>query len=77
MDGINRIRMSAKVTSVLGFFAVLSLITIFLSLSDIADNATGSSVEWYAAGISLIVFAIFTISAFVTLGFILIRRREG
>lgn len=68
--GMKKLRLSATVTAVLGFFAVLSLIFLFLALSDIADGGT-STIEWYVAGICLIILTAFTLSVFVTLGYLL------
>lgn len=67
---MRRLRLSATVTAVLGFFALLSLIFLFLALADIAD-ATASSTEWYVAGVCLIILTAFTMSVFITLGYLL------
>ncbi|HLN56494.1 MAG TPA: hypothetical protein VK207_10900 [Bacteroidales bacterium] len=67
---MKKLRLSASVTAVLGFFAVLSLIFLFLALSDIADG-NGRVVEWYIAGICLIILSAFTLSVFVTLSYLL------
>lgn len=69
--GMRRLRLSATITAVLGFFAVLSLIFLFLALTDIADGAAKSTAEWYVAGACLIVLTTFTLSVFVTLGYLL------
>lgn len=67
---MKKLRLSASVTAVLGFFAVLSLIFLFLALSDIADGGARVA-EWYIAGICLIVLSAFTLSVFVTLSYLL------
>lgn len=67
---MRRLRLSATVTAVLGFFATLSLIFLFLALADIADS-TANTAEWYAAGVCLIVLTAFTMSVFITLGYLL------
>jgi hypothetical protein len=61
------LKFSALFTAVLGFFAVFAIIFLFLSMSDIADSGTTLRLEWYVAGICLVVISAFTISALVTL----------
>lgn len=68
---MKRLRLSATVTAVLGFFAVLSLIFLFVALFNIAGKETVPGPEWYVAGICLIILAAFTLSVFVTLGYLL------
>ncbi len=68
---MKKLRLSATITAVLGFFSVLSLIFLFLALSDIADNSTDRVVEWYVAGICLVIITTFTLSVFVMLGYLL------
>lgn len=68
---MKRLRLSATVTAVLGLFSILSLVFLFVALSDIADNEAASSLEWYVAGVCLIILTAFTISVFVTLGYLL------
>lgn len=68
---MKKLRFSATVTAILGFFAVISIILLFLALSDIADTGTTFRLEWYVAGICLIVLTAFTISVFVTLSYLL------
>jgi uncharacterized membrane protein len=68
---MKKLRFSATVTAILGFFAVISLVFLFLALSDIADAGTTFRMEWYVAGLCLIVLSAFTVSVFVTLGYLL------
>lgn len=68
---MRKLRISAEITAILGFLSVLALIFLFLALSDIANNEPDQKLEWYVAGICMIIIGIFTISTFVTLGFIL------
>jgi len=68
---MKKLRLSATVTAVLGFFSVLSLIFLFLALSDIADGGAAHTFEWYVAGICLIILTIFTLSVFVMLAYLL------
>lgn len=68
---MKKLRFSATVTAILGFFAVISLVFLFMALSDIADSGTTFRMEWYVAGLCLIVLSAFTISVFVTLGYLL------
>ena len=56
---------------VLGGFATLAMIFLFLALSDIAHNEPDLSLEWRVAGISMIVTGVFIISTFITIGFLL------
>jgi hypothetical protein len=62
-------KLSAAVTAILGFLSVLALIFLFLALADIAHMDEDLTLEWYVAGICMIILAAFTISTFVTLGF--------
>lgn len=62
---------SAICTAVLGFLSVLALILLYLALSDIANHEPNLTLEWYIAGVSIIILSAFTISTFVTLGFLL------
>ena len=62
---------SAICTAVLGFFSVLALILLYLALSDISNHESDLTLEWYIAGVSIIILSAFTISTFVTLGFLL------
>lgn len=59
------LKFSAIVNAILGSIAVLALIFLFLALSDIAEGSSNSSLEWYIAGICMIILSIFTISSFV------------
>ena len=62
---------SATVTAALGFLSVISLILLYLALSNIANHEPDLTLEWYIAGICIVIFSAFTISTFVTLGFFL------
>lgn len=64
------LRISASITGVLGFLSVIALILLFLALSDIADQEANLTLEWYISGISILILSAFTISTFVTLGFL-------
>ncbi len=68
---MKKLRISAEITAIFGFLSVLALIFLFLALSDIANNEPDQTLEWYVTGICMIIIGIFTISTFVTLGFIL------
>lgn len=70
-QAMKNLKLSALVTAVLGFFAVFAIIFLFLSLSDIADTGTTLKMEWYVAGICLLIISLFTISSLVTLGLLL------
>jgi len=63
---MKKLKLSATVNSILGAISILALILMFLALSDIADNAGNSSLEWYITGTSMILLGVFTISSFVT-----------
>jgi hypothetical protein len=65
------LRVSATITAILGFFAVLALILLFMALSDIADSGTTYKLDWYIAGICIIIQGIFAVSTFITVGFLL------
>jgi uncharacterized membrane protein len=62
---------SAICTAFLGFLSVVALILLYLALSDIANHEPNLTLEWYIAGVSIIILSAFTISTFVTLGFLL------
>jgi hypothetical protein len=68
---MKRLRLSATITAILGFFSILALIFLFMVLSDIADSITTHELEWYVAGSCLIVIGAFTISTFITLAYFL------
>lgn len=48
-----------------------ALILLYLALSDIANHEPNLTLEWYIAGISIVILSAFTISTFITLGFLL------
>jgi hypothetical protein len=62
---------SATFTAGFGFLSVIAIILLYLSLSDIANHEADLVLEWYIAGICIIILSAFTISTFVTLGFLL------
>jgi uncharacterized membrane protein len=68
---IRKLRFSATITTILGFLSVLALILLYLALSDIANKEEDLTLEWYIAGVCLVILCNFTISTFVTLGFLL------
>jgi hypothetical protein len=68
---MKRLKLSATITAVLGFFSVIALIFLYLALADIAHKETVSGTEWHIAVICMIVLTIFTISVFVTLTYLL------
>ena len=65
------LRLSATITLIFGFFSVLALILLCLALSDIAHGEENLKLEWYSAGISIIILSAFTVSTFITLGFLM------
>jgi uncharacterized membrane protein len=68
---MRKLRLSATVTAVLGFLAVLSLIFLFLALSDITHAGTDRASEKLVAIICLIILTAFTLSVFIMLGYLL------
>lgn len=73
---MKKLRISANITAILGVLSVFALIFLFLALSDIAGGQEADlTLEWYIAGLSMIVLAAFTVSVFFTLGF-LIKKPE-
>jgi hypothetical protein len=68
---MKKLRFSATITAILGFFSVFALIVLFLALTDIANHEPNLTLEWYLSGICIFVLGIFIISTFVTLGFLL------
>jgi len=67
---LKSLRISASITGILGFLSVIALILLFLALGDIADQEPDLTLEWYISGISILVLTAFTISTFMTLGFL-------
>jgi hypothetical protein len=68
---MKKLRTFATVTLILGFLSVLALIILSFALSDIADSGTTYKLEWYVAGICIMILSTFTISTFLLLGFLL------
>lgn len=68
---LKKAKVSSAITSILGFLSVVSIILLYLALSDIADNETDLTLEWYIAGVCLFILSIFTASTFVTVRFLL------
>lgn len=68
---IRKLRFSAIVTTILGFLSVFALIFLYLALADIANKEENLTLEWYIAGVCLIILCNFTVSTFVTLGFLM------
>lgn len=68
---MKKLRLSATVTAVLGFLAVLSLIFLFLALSDITHAGTAQAAEKFVAVICLVILTAFTLSVFIMLGYLL------
>lgn len=68
---MKKLRVSATITAILGALSGIALILMFLALSDIADPSEPVGTEWKVVGISMIVIAVFIISTFVTIGFLL------
>jgi uncharacterized membrane protein len=61
------LKIAATVTSILGFFSVIALVFLYLALSDIANHEPDQTLEWYVAGICLIVLCAFTLSTLITM----------
>lgn len=68
---MKKLRLSATVTAILGFFAVLSIIFLFIAMSDIQGKGASFRTEWYVACACLIIITAFTLSVFVTLGYLM------
>jgi hypothetical protein len=67
---MKNLRISASITGFLGILSVIALIFLFLALSDIAHQEPDLTLEWFISGVSIIILCAFTISTFVTLGFL-------
>jgi uncharacterized membrane protein len=72
---MKKLRFSATCTAILGFLSVLAMIFLFLALADISHQEPDLTLEWYIAGISMIILSAFIISTFITLG-LLFKKRE-
>ena len=68
---MNKLRISATITLILGALSGIALILMFLALSDIADPTEPVKTEWKVVGICMIVLGAFVISTFVTIGYLL------
>jgi hypothetical protein len=68
---MKNLRFSATITSILGFLSVLALLFLYLALCDIAKMEEDLTLEWHVAGVCILILCAFTISTFVTLGFML------
>ncbi len=68
---MRNLRFSATITAILGFLSAIALIVLFLALTDIANKEPDLTLEWFVSGICIFVLGAFTISTFVTLGFLL------
>lgn len=64
---MNSLRLSATITTILGFFSLIALITLYLSLADIANQEPNLTLEWYMAGICIFVLGVFTLSTLITM----------
>ena len=67
---MKKLRISATFTTILGALSVIAISLLILALSDIAKQTEDLTLEWYLTGICLIIFGAFTISTFVTIGFL-------
>ena len=67
---MNKLRISATVTSIFGFLSLIALIVMFLALSDISKEPD-TSLEWKVVQVSWIIILIFIISVFFTMGYLL------
>jgi hypothetical protein len=68
---MKKLKVSATFTAVLGFFAVLALVFLYLSLSDIAKKEPDLKLEWFITDICYVVLSAFTLSTLITLGYLL------
>lgn len=68
---MNKLRISATITLILGVFSGIALILMLLALADIADPTEPVETEWKVVGICMIVLGAFVISTFVTIGYFL------
>lgn len=68
---MKKLKISATITLILGVLSGIALILMFLALCDIADPTEPVKTEWRVVGISMIVLAVFVISTFVTIGYLI------
>jgi cell division protein FtsW (lipid II flippase) len=68
---MKRLRNSATVNVIFGFLSLLALLFLYLALVDIAHGEPDLVLEWRVVGVCLLILFSFTISTFVTLGFLL------
>lgn len=67
-DLVRKLRISASITTIIGFLSVLAMIFLYLALADIAHMEEDLSLEWHIAGVCIIILGAFIISTFITLG---------
>lgn len=68
---MRKLRLSATITAILGFLTVFALILLYLALADIAHREEDLTLEWYIAGVCFVILCNFTVSTFITLGFLM------
>lgn len=68
---MNKLRISVTVTFILGFLSLISMIAMFLALSDISAKEPDTSLEWKVVQVSWVIILLFIISAFFTIGYLL------
>lgn len=68
---MKKLKVSATITAVLGLCAVLALIFLYLTLSDIEKMKPDLKLEWLISDICFIVLSAFTLSTLITLGYLL------
>lgn len=67
---MKKLRFSATVTAILGFFSLIALVLMFLAFSDISKEPD-TVLEWKVVQFCWITLLLFVISTFFTVGYII------
>lgn len=71
------LRISTTITGFLAFLSIAAIVFLYLALCDIAKNEQDLTLEWYLAGICMIVIGAFILSTLVTIGFLFYGKEKS
>ncbi len=64
---MKKLKIAANISLILGIISVIAIIMLFLALADIGHQEPDLTLEWYVAGICMMILGAFILSVFVTL----------
>lgn len=64
---MKKLKIAANISLILGIISVIAIIMLFLALADIGHQESDLTLEWYVAGICMMILGAFILSVFVTL----------